>query len=313
MRPSPRRLPRLTRQPSPVQGEPTPDWVPYTTAPATDPTFGSQPTPPAGASYDAPYVPPAVSAAPGPVPPAPGQGSYQQPQQPPQPQQPYGGYAAPYGQTPHAGPGAVPPQQPYYGYQQPYYQQPYQQPVRRDEGPRGRRPARHLPGRSWASTSSTWATTPPASSCWPSPSWAACSRSALPQAVVMWVIAVIEGVLYLTKSQTEFEQIVRRQQARVVLGWSDGCEAARSLTTGSRFCSVAGRLADPPTPRSKAASALDRLGPTPSSRRDALRQALLRESWAPAGRLADSLRQPGTKSALLGRDGSCEALCREWR
>ena len=113
----------------PVQGEPTPDWVPYTTAPATDPTFGSQPTPPAGASYDAPYVPPAVSAAPGPVPPAPGQGSYQQPQQPPQPQQPYGGYAAPYGQTPHAGPGAVPPQQPYYGYQQPYYQQPYQQPV----------------------------------------------------------------------------------------------------------------------------------------------------------------------------------------
>lgn len=186
----------------PVQGEPTPDWVPYTTAPAADPTLGSQPTPPAGASYDAPYVPPAVSAAPGPVPPAPGQGSYQQPQQP---QQPYGGYA-PYGQTPpHAGPGAVPPQQPYYGYQQPYYQQPYQQPViaTKDHVAAGLLAIflgalgihKFYLGYNTAGFIMLAVTV-------------LGSIFTLGLAgCVMWVIGVIEGILYLTKSQSEFEQM----------------------------------------------------------------------------------------------------------
>ena len=188
----------------PVQGEPTPDWVPYTTAPATDPTFGSQPTPSTGASYDAPYAPPAVSAAPGPVPPAPGQGSYQQPQQPPQPQQPYGGYAAPYGQTPHAGPGAVPPQQPYYGYQQPYYQQPYQQPViaTKDHVAAGLLAIflgalgihKFYLGYNTAGFIMLAVTI-----------LGSLFTFGLAGGV-MWVIGVIEGILYLTKSQSEFEQ-----------------------------------------------------------------------------------------------------------
>ena len=155
-------------------------------------------------SYDAPYVPPAVSAAPGPVPPAPGQGSYQQPQQPPQPQQPYGGYAAPYGQTPHAGPGAVPPQQPYYGYQQPYYQQPYQQPViaTKDHVAAGLLAIflgalgihKFYLGYNTAGFIMLAVTI-----------LGSLFTFGLAGGV-MWVIGVIEGILYLTKSQSEFEQ-----------------------------------------------------------------------------------------------------------
>ena len=189
----------------PVQGEPTPEWVPYTTAPAADPSLGSQPTPPSGVSSDAPYVPPAGSTAPGPVPPAPGQGSYQNPQQPPQPQQPYGGYAAPYGQTPHAGPGAVPPQQPYYGYQQPYYQQPYQQPViaTKDHVAAGLLAIflgalgihKFYLGYNTAGFIMLAVTI-----------LGSLFTFGLAGGV-MWVIGIIEGILYLTKSQSEFEQM----------------------------------------------------------------------------------------------------------
>lgn len=189
----------------PVQGEPAPEWIPYTTAPVADPTFGSQPTPPANSSYDAPYVPPASPATPGPVPPAPGQGSYQQPPQPQQPQQPYGGYAAPYGQTPHAGPGAVPPQQPYYGYQQPYYQQPYQQPViaTKDHVAAGLLAIflgalgihKFYLGYNTAGFIMLAVTI-----------LGSLFTFGLAGGV-MWVIGVIEGILYLTKSQSEFEQM----------------------------------------------------------------------------------------------------------
>lgn len=50
-------------------------------------------------------------------------------QPPQQPQQPYADYAAPYGQVPPAGFGGAPYQQPYYGYPYSSYQQPYPQPL----------------------------------------------------------------------------------------------------------------------------------------------------------------------------------------
>lgn len=174
----------------PVQPEPTPDWVPYTTAPAS--ASGSQPTAPSSA----PYVPPAPSAEPGPVPPPSSQGYYQQPQQP------YGGYAAPgYGQTPHAGPGAVPPQQPYYGYQQPYYQQPVI--ATKDHVAAGLLGIflgafgihKFYLGYNTAGFIMLAVTI-------------LGSLFTLGLAGgVMWVIGIIEGILYLTKSQSEFEQI----------------------------------------------------------------------------------------------------------
>lgn len=190
---------------TPVQ--PVPTWVPYSTAASAVQGYGAQ-----------------SSGAPGAVPPPPNAGYYgqqpqpqqPQPQQPqpqpqqPQPQQPYGGYVAPgYQQNPapHAGPGAVPPQQPYPGYPYPnQYQQPYyQQPAvgTKDHiaagllaiflGPLGIHKfylgyntagfimlAVAIIGGIVTFTVAWWA---------------------------MWIIAIIEGILYLTKSQSEFEQM----------------------------------------------------------------------------------------------------------
>ncbi|RDB61340.1 TM2 domain-containing protein [Gordonibacter sp. 28C] len=177
---------------SSAQSEPTPDWVPYTTAPVPGPASGSQPATPSGV----PYTPPAPSAEPGPVPPASSQGYYQQPQQP------YGGYAAPgYGQTPHAGPGAVPPQQPYYGYQQPYYQQPVI--ATKDHVAAGLLGIflgalgihKFYLGYNTAGFIMLAVTI-----------LGSLFTFGLAGGV-MWVIGIIEGILYLTKSQSEFEQI----------------------------------------------------------------------------------------------------------
>ena len=175
----------------PVQPDPMPDWVPYTTTPAPNPPSGAQPTPPTGA----PYAPPASSGETASVPPS-AQGYYQQPQQP------YGGYAAPgYGQTPHAGPGAVPPQQPYYGYQQPYYQQPVI--ATKDHVAAGLLGIflgalgihKFYLGYNTAGFIMLAVTI-----------LGSLFTFGLAGGV-MWVIGIIEGILYLTKSQSEFEQM----------------------------------------------------------------------------------------------------------
>lgn len=174
------------QEPSATVGEP--DWVPYSTAQIpTPPSYGSpvrhpgdavfhQPPAPAGYGYAAP------------------QPQYQaQPQ--PSAQQP-----------PHAGPGAVPPQQPYYGYaQQPYYQQPYAQPVvsTKDHvaagllaiflGPLGIHKfylGYNTAGFIMLAVSIVGGLLTLSLAMW-----------------VIWVISIIEGILYLTKSQTEFEQM----------------------------------------------------------------------------------------------------------
>lgn len=174
--------------------EAEPAWVPYSTAPT--PPYGSQPQPQAPAP--APAQP--VGA---PVPPVgamPYAASSAQPAN--------GSYAPGYAQPqtpPHAGPGAVPPQQPYYGYRQPYYQQPYTQPMitTKDHVAAGLLAiflgvfgihkfylgyntsgfimlAVTIIGGALTFTLAAW---------------------------VIWLIAIIEGILYLTKSQSEFEQI----------------------------------------------------------------------------------------------------------
>lgn len=184
----------------PVQAEPVPDWVPYSTAAAPEPTEGAQPS---AADYS--YTPPAAGASPasGPVPPPPAYGgTYQQPQQP---QQPYGGYAAPgYNQTPHAGPGAVPPQQPYYGYQQPYYQQPYQQPIATKDHVAAGLLAIFLGALGIHKFYLGYNTA----------GFIMLAVTILGSIFtfglaggVMWIIGIIEGILYLTKSQSEFEQM----------------------------------------------------------------------------------------------------------
>ncbi len=166
---------------------PQPTWVPYPTMPASP--------------ADAAYAQPSYGGFPqqtGTVPPA---GYADAAQAPGQGQAP--GYAAP--QTPHAGPGAVPPQQPYYGYQQPYYQQPYAPPVvaTKDHVAAGLLAiflgwlgihkfylgyntsgfvmlGVSILGGIFTFSLATW---------------------------VIWVIAIIEGILYLTKSQSDFERI----------------------------------------------------------------------------------------------------------
>ena len=103
-------------------------------------------------------------------------------------------------------PGAVPPQQPYYGYaQQPYYQQPYAQPVvsTKDHvaagllaiflGPLGIHKfylGYNTAGFIMLAVSIVGGLLTLSLAMW-----------------VIWVISIIEGILYLTKSQTEFEQM----------------------------------------------------------------------------------------------------------
>ena len=159
-----------------------PQWVPYSSAQV--PPYG---VPAQQPSYGAPQTAPQVPAS----------GSYggSSSQQP--------GYAAP--QTPHAGPGAVPPQQPYYGYQQPYYQQPYAQPVvaTKDHVAAGLLAiflgwlgihkfylGYNTSGFVMLGVSILGGILTLSLACW-----------------VIWVIAIIEGIIYLTKSQSQFEQI----------------------------------------------------------------------------------------------------------
>lgn len=188
-----------------TEPEPEPDWVPYSTAPQAAPSYAAapqsqpqpQPQPPTGAPAQpagAP-VPPAgvpVGGAAAPAQPAPGY------------------YAAPgYGQPqtpPHAGPGAVPPQQqPYYGYQQPYYQQPHAQPMvtTKDHVAAGLLAIflgafgihKFYLGYNTAGFIMLAVTIIGGVLTFTLASW------------VIWIIAIIEGILYLTKSQSEFEQI----------------------------------------------------------------------------------------------------------
>lgn len=174
--------------------EPAPSWVPYSTAP-TPASYGAQPQPQAPA---APVHP--VGA---PVPPA---GAVSNAAAPGQPANGYyaPGYAQP--QTPpHAGPGAVPPQQPYYGYQQPYYQQPYTQPVvtTKDHVAAGLLAIflgvfgihKFYLGYNTAGFIMLAVTIIGGALTFSLAAW------------VIWLIAIIEGILYLTKSQSEFEQI----------------------------------------------------------------------------------------------------------
>ena len=178
--------------------EPEPEWVPYSTAQVIPPTAAPQATP----AQPQPQAPAAASAS---------TASYTQPAgAPPAPGQPASGYYAPPGygapQTPpHAGPGAVPPQQPYYGYQQPYYQQPYSQPMvtTKDHVAAGLLAIflgafgihKFYLGYNTAGFIMLAVTIIGGVLTFSLASW------------VIWVIAIIEGILYLTKSQTEFEQI----------------------------------------------------------------------------------------------------------
>lgn len=114
------------------------------------------------------------------------------------------GYPAP--QTPpHVGPGAVPPQQPYYGYQQPYYQQPYAQPVvtTKDHVAAGLL-AIFL---GWLGIHKFYLGYNTAGFIMLGVSILGGILTFSLASWVIWVIAIIEGVLYLTKSQSEFEQM----------------------------------------------------------------------------------------------------------
>lgn len=168
--------------PAPAASE-NPQWVPYSTAQV--PPYGAPAQQP---SYGAPQTAPQVPAS----------GSYSGYSASQQP-----GYAAP--QAPHAGPGAVPPQQPYYGYQQPYYQQPYAQPVvaTKDHVAAGLLAiflgwlgihkfylGYNTSGFVMLGVSILGGILTLSLACW-----------------VIWVIAIIEGIIYLTKSQSQFEQI----------------------------------------------------------------------------------------------------------
>ncbi len=198
----------------------TPDWVPYSTSPVSADQSGvasapaqtadafAQPVAGAAAGYAAASnshsapVPPAASGA---------QGAYQQQPQPqPQPQQPYAGYTAPgYGQVPHAGPGAVPPQQPYYGYQPPYGQPPYQQPYGQ--------PIVSTKDHVAAGLLAIFLGSLGIHKFYLGYNTAGFIMLAVTiigsiftfglAAAVICIISIIEGIMYLTKSQSEFEQM----------------------------------------------------------------------------------------------------------
>ncbi len=173
----------------------TPDWVPYSTVPTTPPAPCGEPVaPPVGEAVpaSAPTTPP---------PAAPAGAAAGAPFQPPT------GYVAPgYGQAPHAGPGAVPPQQPPYGgYQQPYYQQPYAQPVvnAKDHVAAGLL-AIFL---GWLGIHKFYLGYNTAGFIMLAVSIVGSIFTFGLAAGVIWVISIIEGILYLTKSQSEFEQM----------------------------------------------------------------------------------------------------------
>ena len=158
--------------------EPEPEWVPYSTAQAIPPTAAPQATP----VQPQPQAPTAASAS---------TASYPQPAgAPPAPGQPASGYYAPPG---------------YYGYQQPYYQQPYSQPMvtTKDHVAAGLLAIflgafgihKFYLGYNTAGFIMLAVTIIGGVLTFSLASW------------VIWVIAIIEGILYLTKSQTEFEQI----------------------------------------------------------------------------------------------------------
>lgn len=165
---APQQTPPMGAEPSAAE----PTWVPYSTNPSA--------MPPTGAPYGAGTVPPPAG--------------YTAP-----------GYGAAPSQTPHAGPGAVPPQQPYYGYQQPYYQQPYTQPVVSTKD--------HVA----AGLLAIFLGTLGIHKFYLGYNVAGFIMLAVTvlgslvtfglAGAVMWVISIIEGILYLTKSQSEFEQI----------------------------------------------------------------------------------------------------------
>lgn len=104
----------------------------------------------------------------------------------------------------HAGPGAVPPQQPYYGYPQGYYQQAYAQPVVATKD--------HVA----AGLLAIFLGTLGIHKFYLGYNAAGFIMLAVTvlgslltfglAGAVMWVISIIEGILYLTKTQTEFEQ-----------------------------------------------------------------------------------------------------------
>lgn len=178
--------------------EPKPEWVPYSTAQAIPPTAAPQATP----AQPQPQAPAAASAS---------TASYTQPAgAPPAPGQPAPGLLRSSrirraADTAARRPGAVPPQQPYYGYQQPYYQQPYSQPMvtTKDHVAAGLLAIflgafgihKFYLGYNTAGFIMLAVTIIGGVLTFSLASW------------VIWVIAIIEGILYLTKSQTEFEQI----------------------------------------------------------------------------------------------------------
>ncbi len=185
---------------TPAQSEPLPDWVPYSTASAP-PSSEAAPQPRTGAP-----VPPAAVAS---QPPAPGQ-----------PQPPYNtaaypsnqpsvqpGYAPEYGatQTPHAGPSAVPPQQPYYGYQPPTYQQPYPQTIVSSKDHVAAGLLAIFLG--WLGVHKFYLGYNTSGFIMLAVSIIGGIFTISLAMWVIWIIAIIEGILYLTKSQTEFEQM----------------------------------------------------------------------------------------------------------
>lgn len=167
-------------EPAPApEPEPAPAWVPYSTN-QTPPSYGAAEQP----SYGA--VPPANTA------------GYQAPN----------GYSTGYAnpQAQHAGPGAVPPQQPYYGYQQPqYYQQPYGQPVvaTKDHVAAGLL-AIFL---GWLGIHKFYLGYNTAGFIMLAVTILGSLFTFGLAGGVIWVISIIEGILYLTKSQAEFEQM----------------------------------------------------------------------------------------------------------
>lgn len=177
--------PEPAPEPAPGAPVPPPPAEPYVYAPPTTP----------------PQTPPGAAQPAG----APGAAWNAQPYY----QTPNPGASAPggYGQTPHAGPGAVPPAQPNPAYQQPYYQQPYQPVVASKDHVAAGLLAIFLGmfgihkfylGYNTAGFIMLAVTVVGGIFTF----WLAGIA-----AWVMWVIAIVEGILYLTKSQTEFEQI----------------------------------------------------------------------------------------------------------
>lgn len=175
-----------------------PPWTPYSTGGAyvgPDPASTAYTAPAYGATASVPgYTAPQQ----GYVPPSYATGSTQ---------------AQPQPQSPNANPGTVPPQTPpYYGYQQPYYQQPYAQPVvsTKDHVAAGLL-AIFL---GWLGIHKFYLGYNTAGFIMLGVSILGGILTLSLASWVIWVIAIIEGIMYFTKSQTEFEQtyVLRRRE-----------------------------------------------------------------------------------------------------